>query len=133
MRLEAAIRSRLIKTIMKLLDLLTELFFTTDISSRLFQLTSDLRIVYLLSMALEDVGHLTGDHRVDRDHIGPHCIQLPNGPENVVSQRSIRIHGVEDLDFIGTLAMAVDTTIALLHHVGVVGDLDMDHPTTIIL
>ena len=36
------------------------------------------------------------------------------------------IYGMPDQDFFLTLPVSVDTTIALLHHVGVVGDLKMD-------
>ena len=43
------------------------------------------------------------------------------------------IDGVPDQHFLLALTVPVDTAVALLHHIGVVGDLQMDEAVTVIL
>ncbi|MNT72184.1 hypothetical protein D3C72_2107620 [compost metagenome] len=43
------------------------------------------------------------------------------------------VYGVPDQYFLLALTMPVDTTVTLLHHVGVVGDLQMDEAVTVVL
>ena len=47
--------------------------------------------------------------------------------------RAAAIDRVPDQHFLLTLAVAIDTPVALLHHIGVVGNLQMDEPVAVVL
>lgn len=96
--------------------------------------------VQVLQGAFNKAGHLRRDDRIDTAHVGAHRVQFPQGAKDVLAEaadrcavRAATIDRVPDQHFLLALAVAVDTPVTLLHHVGVVGNLQVDEPIAVVL
>ncbi len=80
------------------------------------------------------------DDWVDAAHVRPHGLEFAQCPDDVVAVTAngcfalfSAIDRVPDQDLFLALTVPVNTTVALLHHVGVVRDFQMDEAVTVIL
>lgn len=96
--------------------------------------------VQILQGAFDETGHLRRDDRIDAAHVGAHRVQLSQGAQDVLAVATDRcaarvatIDRVPDQHFLFALSVAVDTPVALLHHIGVVGNLQVDEPIAVVL
>lgn len=96
--------------------------------------------VQILQRAFDEPGHLGRDDRIDAAHVGAHRLQFAQRTQNVVTMATDRcmafvtaVDGVPDQHLFLALSVTVDTPVALLHHVGVVGDLQVDEAIAVVL
>ena len=96
--------------------------------------------VQILQRAFDEPGHLRRDDRIDAAHVGAHRLQFAQRTQDVVAVATDRgmafvtaVDGVPDQHLFLALPVTVDTPVALLHHVGVVGDLQVDEAVAVVL
>ena len=96
--------------------------------------------VEVFERAFDQPRHLRCDDRVDATHVRTHGFEFAQRPDDVVAVTAngcfalfSAIDGVPDQDLFLALTVPVDTTVTLLHHIGVVRDLQMDEAVTVVL
>ena len=90
-------------------------------------------LIEIAATAFEEIGQLGCDDRVDTAHVGTHRIEFAERAQDIVTLATLGIHGVPNDHLAGALTVAIDTTVALLHHVRVVGNFEMDHQVAVVL
>ncbi|MNV54136.1 hypothetical protein D3C71_1463100 [compost metagenome] len=96
--------------------------------------------IKVLQRTFDEAGHLRRDDRIDTSHVRTHRLQLAQRAQYVLAvatDRSIAfvttVDGVPDQHLLLALPVTVDSTVALLHHVGVVRDLQVDEAVAVVL
>jgi hypothetical protein len=90
--------------------------------------------------AFDQTGHLWRDNGVHATHILAHRFQFDEGTDDIVLVaakcvvgRFAAIHRMPDQNFVMLLAVSIDPTVALLHDIGIVGDLNVDQAIAVVL
>ena len=125
---------------MQFFDALFELTFSANVSLGLCRPSLGFSRIQFPPRTLDQTGHLRCDNRVHASHVLTHRLQFGESTNDVVLvaskcivYRFTAIHGMPNQNFVVFLAMPVDPAIALLHDVGIVGNLDVDQAIAVVL
>ncbi len=120
-------------------DALLQLAFGSDVPLRLLAAHLRLAGVQFRDLAFDQTRHLGCDDGIDAPHVLPHGVEFPERTDDVVPVTTdgrigvAAVDRVPNQDLFRLLSMAVDTAVALLHHVGVVGYLQVDQHVAVVL
>ena len=128
------------KPLVQFFDALFELTFGANVSLGLCRPGLGLSRIQFPPGTLDQTGHLRRDNRVHASHVLAHRLQFGESTDDVVlvaaksiAARFAAIHRMPDQNFVMLLAMPIDPAVALLHDVGIVGNLDVDQAIAVVL
>ncbi len=111
---------------MQLGDAFAQLALDLHVAARALDPLLSRTQIELTAAAFEQCRQLWGDDRIHAAGIGAHSVELAKCPENVLTMTTSRVDGMPDDDLALFLPMAVDAAVALLHHIRVVRNFDVD-------
>src|SRR5690606_12153416 len=139
LRREMKVLASLEQTLVQLGHALVDVLFAADEAARVGDLRFGHAGVQLTQGSFDQSGHLRSDHRVHATHVCTHGVELAQRAQDVLLVATDRFGVLARVDRMPNqhlalaLTMAIDTTVALLHDVGVIGDLQMDEEVTVVL